>query len=75
MVSLNRCFDDIHLLRAGALSEEVSYMGSHVKPGGALCLKAGDGSFDTGATRCAVVHCFYFIVNVVSKYFITMEFT
>ena len=61
MVSLNGCFDGIHLLTAGALSDEVSYVGSHVKPG------------DARVTRCAVVHCFYFIVDVVSKYFITME--
>ena len=74
-MSLNGCFDGVHLLTAGALSDEVSYMGYHVKPGGAFCLKTDDGAFDTGVTRCAVVHCYYFIVNVVSKYFITMEFT
>ena len=38
VVSLNGCFDGVHLLTASALSDEVSYMSSHVKSGGTLCL-------------------------------------
>ena len=39
VMSLNGCFDGVHLLKASALSDEVSYMSSYVKPGGALSFR------------------------------------